>query len=155
MLASKQEIISAYQESTRRLEAIIGGVSEEEMRRTAYQGWTAKQLLCHLASTSGSAAFFIAMAQSGPGIGASFDVDRWNAEQVAARQDKALDDVMAELRAGHGASIKAVESAPDDLLLKQVPNFEGGMSPLADLIKGAATDHEAEHLDDLAKALRG
>jgi hypothetical protein len=143
MVASKQEIISAYQQSTRRLDGIIGGRSEEDLRKTVYPGWSAKQLLCHLASTSGSAAFFVVMAQSGQGMGAGFDVDRWNAEQVAARQDRPVEEIVAEFRAGH------------DLMAKQVPDFSGGMVALADLIKGSATDHEAEHLDDLEKALRG
>ena len=35
MVASKQEIISAYEESTRRLEAIVFGLSEEEMAAEA------------------------------------------------------------------------------------------------------------------------
>lgn len=155
MVASKQDIINAYQQSTRRLEGIVAGRSDEDLGTTVYPGWTAKRVLCHVASTSGSAAFFISMAQSGQGMGAGFDIDRWNAEQVAARQDKPLDEIMAEFRAGHESSIKAVEAAPDDLMAKQVPDFSGGMPALADLIKGSATDHEAEHLDDLEKALRG
>ena len=156
MVASKQDIVNAYEQSTRRLEGLISGCCQEDLKKTAYEGWTANQLICHMASTSGAAAFFISMAQaSGQGIGSGFDVDRWNAEQVAARQEKPLDEVLAELRAGHEASIKAVEAAPDDLLAKQVPDFSGGMSPLADLIKGSATEHEAMHLDDLEKALRG
>jgi uncharacterized protein (TIGR03083 family) len=156
MVASKQDIISAYQQSTRRLEGLVAACSPENLKKTAYPGWTAKQLICHMASTSGAAAFFISMAQaSGQGMGTGFDVDRWNAEQVAARQEKPLEEVLTEFRAGHEASIKAVEAAPDDLLAKQVPDFSGGMSPLADLIRGSATDHEALHLDDLEKALRG
>ena len=155
MVASKQEIIGAYQQSTRRLDGIVVGRSEEDLKKVVYPGWTAKQDLGHLASTSGSAAFFVMMAQSGQGMGAGFDVDRWNAEQVAARQDRPVEEIMAEFRTGHESSIKAVESAPDDLMAKQVPDFAGGMSALADMIKGSATDHEASHLDDLEKALRG
>ena len=155
MVASKQDIINAYQESTRRLDGIVAGRSEEDLMKTADGGWTAKQIICHLASTAGSAAFFVTMAQSGQGMGAGFDLDRWNAEQVAARQDKPLDEILAEFRAGHESSIKAVEAAADDLLAKQVPNFSGVMSALADMIQGSPTDHEAAHLDDLEKALRG
>ena len=154
MVASKQEIISVYQQSSRRLDGIVAGKSEEDLKKVVYQDWSAKQIVCHLASTSGSAGFFIMMAQSGQGMGAGFDIDRWNAEQVAARQDRPLEEIMAEFRAGHESSMKAVESAADDLMAKQVPDFSGGMLALADLIKGAATDHETGHLDDLEKALR-
>jgi uncharacterized protein (TIGR03083 family) len=155
MVASKQDIINAYQESTRRLEGIIAGRSEEDLKRAAAEGWTAKQTICHLASTAGSAGFFITMAQSGQGMGAGFDLDRWNAEQVAARQDKPLEEIVAEFRAGHESSIKAVEAVADDLLAKEVADFSGGMSALAEVIQGSPTDHEAAHLDDLEKALQG
>ena len=153
MVASKRDIIEAYHQSTRRLERIAAGRSEEDLKKTTYEGWTVKHLICHMASTSGAAAFFISMAQSGGGAGAGFDIDRWNAEQVATRRDKPLEEILAEFRAGHEASIKAVEAAPDDLLAKQVPDFSGGMSALADMIWGSATEHEAAHLDDLEKAL--
>jgi uncharacterized protein (TIGR03083 family) len=155
MVANKRDIIDAYQQSTRRLERIAAGRSEEDLRKATYEGWTAKHLICHMASTSGAAAFFISMAQSGGGMGTGFDVDRWNAEQVAARQGKPVEEVLAEFRTGHEASIKAVEATPDDLLAKQVPNFEGGMSALGDMIWGSATEHEAAHLDDLERALGG
>jgi uncharacterized protein (TIGR03083 family) len=155
MVASKQDIINAYQESTRRLEGIIAGRSEEDLKRAAAEGWTAKQIICHLASTAGSAGFFITMAQSGQGMGTGFDLDRWNAEQVAARQDKPLEEIVAEFRAGHESSIKAVEAAADDLLAKEVADFSGGTAALADVIHGSPTDHEAAHLDDLEKALQG
>jgi len=155
MVASKQDIINAYQESTRRLEGLVAGRSEEDLKKTVHPGWTARQLVCHLASTAGSAAFFVTMAQSGQGMGAGFDLDRWNAEQVAARQDKPLEEILAEFRAGHESSIKAVEAAADDLLAKEVADFSGGTSALADMIQGSPTDHEAAHLDELEKALRG
>jgi hypothetical protein len=64
-----------------------------------------------------------------------------------------LEEILAEFRTGHEASIKAVEAAPDDLLGKQMPDFSGGVSALADMIWGSATEHEAAHLDDLEKAL--
>lgn len=153
MVTSKQDIISAYQESTRRLEGILSGRSEDDLKRDANEGWTAKQVVCHLASTAGSAAFFIAMAQSGQSAAGGFDVDTWNAEQVAARQDRPLEEIVAEFRTGHEGSIKAVEEVADELLVKQVPDFSGGMSALADLIREAATEHEAEHLADLEKVL--
>lgn len=155
MVASKQDIISAYQESTRRLERLVAGRSEEDMKKAADSGWTAKDIICHLASTAGSAGFFITMAQSGQAMGAGFDLDRWNAEQVEARQDRPLDEILAELRAGHESSIKAVEAAADDLLAKEVADFSGGTSALAAVIHGSPTDHEAAHLDELEKALRG
>jgi len=155
MVASKQEIISAYQQSTRRLEGVVAGRSEEDLKKTVYPGWSAKQVLGHLASTSGSAAFFIRMARSGQGMDADFDYNRWNAEQVAARQDRPVEEIVAEFRAGHESSIKAVESAADDLMAKRVPYFSGEMLVVADMIKGSATQHEASHLDDLEKALGG
>ncbi len=155
MPPSKQEIIEAHNRIAGRLEALTSGLSEQDLAKSVYPGWTVKDLLCHLASTSAGAAFFIGMAQAGQqGMGPDFDIDSWNAEQVLARRSKSVGDLVAEFRAGYEASIKAVEAASDELLAKQVPNFEGGISSLAELAIVFPTGHTADHLNDIDRALR-
>ena len=154
MAPTKQQLVEAYEANTRRVEGIAARLKEQDLSKTVYAGWSVRDILCHLASTSGSAAYFIGMAQSGgQGVGSAFDIDKWNLEQVTARRGKSLGDVLQEFRTGHDAGTKAVEGASDELMAKQVPNFEGGMSSLADLIQGASTGHEAGHLDDVERAL--
>jgi hypothetical protein len=128
MVASKRGIIDAYQQSTRRLEKIAAGRSEADLKKTTYEGWTAKHLICHVASTSGAAAFFVSMAQSGGGMGAGFDIDRWNAEQVGPPGQAPGGD-LAEFRAGHEASIKAVEAAPTTSWQSRCPTSRAACLP--------------------------
>jgi hypothetical protein len=83
MVASKQDIVSAYQQSTHRLEGLVAGCSQEDLKKTAYEGWTARQLICHMAHFRCRLLHQHGPA-SGQGMGGGFDIDRWNAEQVAA-----------------------------------------------------------------------
>ncbi len=158
MATTKQEAIAAIRESVRRGSELAGRISENDWQRPVYSGgWNVKQTFAHLASMGGSPVFFIGMAQSGQGPpgGAGFDVDQFNGQQVAAREDKSPQELLEEYRAGHDAGMKAVEAASDDLLAKEVFNFQGGTSPVLEVIQNSATGHENEHLDDIERALKG
>lgn len=158
MATTKQEAIAAIHELVRRGAELAGRISENDWQRPVYSGgWNIKQTFAHLASMGGSPGFFISMAQSGQGPpgGAGFDVDEFNAQQVAARDDKSPQELLEEFRTSHDAGVKAVESASDDLLAKEIFNFRGGTSPVLEVIQTAATGHEQEHLDDIERALKG
>ena len=85
-----------------RADRIAASLSPADWDRATYeQGWTVKQAYCHLASLGASIPFFVHMAtnpQPPAGIGAGFDVDAWNAQQVAQRQDKTNQEILTELR---------------------------------------------------------
>ena len=78
--------------------------------------------------------FFIGMAQramsggsGGGGMGAGFDVNAFNNQQVAARKDKTVFDLLAEFRQGHEKGVEAIAAMPDELAAFQMPNpFEDG-----------------------------
>ena len=153
MPRSRQEIIDAHNAVTERLAAAASGLSEEDFARTVYEGWPVKDVLCHLASGSAAGAFFIAIARSGrQGPDAGFDLDRWNQDRVAERRSKPVRDLVAEFRAGHEASIKALHEASDDLLAQEVQS-DVGVTLLADMLYITAAEHDAGHLDDLERAL--
>jgi hypothetical protein len=85
MATTREEAIAAIRESVQRGSELVGRISESDWQRPVYSGgWNVKQTFAHLASLSGSAAFFIGMAQGGQGPpgGADFDVDQFNAQQV-------------------------------------------------------------------------
>src|SRR2546422_7229010 len=83
-------------------------------------GWSARQILCHMASSSGMAGFVLNMANApaggGGGLGANFDIDSFNAQQVAARQDKTPEDLLAEISASFQRDAGAIRAAEDSTL---------------------------------------
>lgn len=157
-MPTKQEVIDSYRRVVERGEKLAAGLSEEDWQKPVYgSDWSVKQTFCHLASVGLAPLMFIGMAQrpAGEGGGSGFDVNAWNAEQVKARQDRPVGEIMQEFRDSHAGGIRVLESAADDVLARQIPSLLGGMAPAIDAIKVSGSDHEMGHLDDIERALRG
>jgi hypothetical protein len=160
MVTIKQDFAKAVDAFVNRAESIAASLSPAEWQKTVYEGgWNVKQVYCHLAAMAGSASFFINMAASPPppsgGGQGGFDVDAWNAREVAARQDKPIEEILAELKLGYAKSIKAVEATSDELLAKHMTMPWGISGTLAELLMTSVTGHSAEHLNDVERAVRG
>jgi len=167
-MASKQDVSESLMLSVQRAEKMAANLTEADFAKPVYGAegpeWTVKDIFAHLASLGASPAFFIGMAQramssssggGGGGMPADFDVNAFNNQQVAARKDKTLFDLLAEFRQGHEKGVEMIAAMPDELLTFQMPNpFQGGMSTALEMIEGSCCDHEAQHLMDIAQALR-
>ncbi len=162
-MTTKQDASESLMLNVQRAEKMAAGLSEADLAKTIYNNpdWTVKDVFAHLASMGASPIFFIGMAQramsstGGSGGGPGFDVDAFNNQQVASRKDKTIFELLAEFRQGHEQGVKAIGDTPDDVLTFQMPNpFAGGMSCALEMIAGSCGDHEAQHLMDIAQALR-
>jgi hypothetical protein len=156
MPAAKADIIEVIRGTQGEVEKLVSAAAESAWSKAVYdQGWNAKQLLCHIASTSGVGAFLINMAKA-PGSGgmsADFDVDAWNVQAVGARQHKAIAEILEEIRGNCQRDIESVESAPGDLLTQPFKPPWGEEGSLADVIVGSIEEHLMTHVRDLAKAV--
>lgn len=155
MGASRRSVIEALDAARREAERLVETAPAEAWTGIVYEdGWNARQLLAHMASTSGVASFLLMMARSPAGGGmAGFDNDRFNAEQVAMREGRSPADLLDEIRANIARDIAAVEGAPDDLLFKHYQAPWDAEGPLADVIVESPNRHWRGHLDELAAAL--
>jgi hypothetical protein len=155
MPASKTNIIDVIRGTQDEVEKLVSSAAETAWSKPVYdQGWNAKQLLCHIASTSGVAGFLVVMAKApgSDGMGADFDVDAWNVQAVAARQDKPIAETLEELCGNCQRDIDSIQNAPDDLLAQHFRAPWGAEGPLADVIVGSIEEHLMMHVRDLAKA---
>jgi hypothetical protein len=159
-VATKQEIIDAVQAFAQRADKIAAGLSASDWEKAVYErGWTVKQVYSHLASMSGAIPFFVNMAKNPPpaaggGDGGGFDIDAFNAQQVALRQSKSTDEIVAEIRTGFEGSLKFLDSVSDDLLAKEMTTPLDLAGTLGDILVQAVTGHNDEHLDDIERAVR-
>ena len=159
-MATKQELADTVRGFIQRADKIAAGLSSADWEKTTYeQGWTVKQAYCHLASLGASIPFFVNMAtnpQSAASIGAGFDVDAWNAQQVTQRQGKSNEEVLSELRTGFENSLKFLDGVSDEVLaIETTSAFSGQQGTLADILVGSFTGHHGVHLDDIERAVRG
>jgi hypothetical protein len=156
MPASKTDIVAAIRNTQREVEELASSAAESAWSNPVYeQGWNAKQLLYHVASTSGVAGFLVGMAKApgAGGMGGDFDIDAFNAQQVAARQDKPIAEILEEVRGNCQRDTESVQNAPDDLLMQHFKAPWGAEGPLADVIVGSIEEHLMMHVRDLAKAV--
>ena len=158
-MATRQELANTVRGFIQRADKIAAGLSPADWEKTTYeQGWTVKQAYCHLASLGASIPFFVNMVtnpQLASSIGAGFDVDAWNAQQVAQRQGKSNEQVLTELRTGFENSLKFLDGVSDEVLaIETTSAFSGQRGTLADILVGSFTGHHGVHLDDIERAVR-
>ena len=154
MSATRDDVIGAIRSAQDEVEGLVSSAPESAWSKHVYeQGWNARDLLCHIASTSGIAGFLIGMAKGSGGMGTDFDIDAWNAQAVAERRGKPVSEVVGEVRDNCGRDIESVQSAPDDLLAQDFRAPWGVEGSLADVIVGSINGHFMTHVRDLEKAV--
>jgi hypothetical protein len=159
MVTTKQDIVKAVGAFVDRAEGTAASLSPADWQKTVYKdGWNVKQVYCHLAAMGGSSAFLINMAVSPPpssgGGQGGFDVNAWNAHEVGARQDRQVEEILAELKSGYAKGIGVVEATSDELLAKQMTVPWGASGTLAEILIGSVVGHNAEHLNDIERAVQ-
>ena len=153
MLPTRQEIIDCFNHAAERMERVASDLSEQDLDNAVYAGWTAREVLCHLADGSQAARSFIARAeQDQPRVNPDFDQDDDNESRVAEWRDKPLSDLLAAFEKGTEASLDAIESVSDELLARQV-NPGVGRRTLADQLRDVA-GHTIDHVNDIERALK-
>ena len=162
MATGREDAVRTIRAAGDELERLVHSAGKGAWSNEAYEGWTAKQLLCHIASTSGVAGFVLVLARN-PGMtpgqqlpsrsGGGFDQVEWNAQQVAMRQERPLEEVLEEIRGHLQGGIESVQAAPDELLgthFRAPWEIEG---TVAEVIAESVRGHLIMHLRDLAAAL--
>jgi len=159
-VATRQEIVDTVRGFIQRADKTAAGLSPADWERTTYeQGWTVKQAYCHMASMGGTIHYFVNMAKNPPppsgGGGGGFDVDAFNAMQVAQRQGRSTEEILTELRTGFESGLKFLDTVGDELLAQEMITPFSEPGPLSDILIQSFTGHLGEHLDDIERAVRG
>ncbi len=156
-MSSKEEVVGVIEKLLGEIEQAVESMPEERWSKGVNDGgWNARELLCHIASTSGVAGLALAMAQmpSAPGLGAGFDNDAFNAQQLAMRKDKSPAELVGEVRSRFERDIAAVRKATDDVIRKHYKAPWETEGELGDVIVESLNGHLGMHLAELRAATR-
>ena len=156
---SRDDLIAALESDAESLESAVSALPEEAFERGVYEhGWNARQLLAHIAAIEWTYPRLIERAEQRTagddvpqGDGAGFDMDAYNAKQVARRDDLPVEQLMTEFRRNRAATIDAVRGA-DEALLAQATRSAGGVEgTLLDVLISVTVGHVRDHADDLLR----
>ena len=154
---TREDLIAALQEDSEEFQEAVGQLPAEAFERGVYeQGWNARQLLAHIAAIEWTYPRLIERAEQRAeggdvpqGGGAGFDMDAYNAKQVARREDQPVEQLLTEFRRNRAETIDAIRAADDELLLQPTRSAGGVEGTLLDVLIGVAVGHVREHVGDL------
>jgi len=116
-------------------------------RRTA-DGWTVKEVYCHLLATAQGMNMFLPALRNlpdGADLGALFDIDDINAKGVAANIDKAPAELVDGIAQAYEALVPVIEGLDPALMEKRI-TFGVYKMPVADLAATAIVLHGLAHV---------
>lgn len=156
-MASKQEIIAAIREGIERTEATFGALTDEQLGVTVHEGdggWTARQVLAHLAGRAQGHQMLLSMATGAAPAGfGGLDVNHWNQQIVDERASRSRDELLQEFRQTHEALIENVRELPDGAFETLIPSPRGGEVALGDMLAGSGGRHSVNHTVEVEQAL--
>jgi hypothetical protein len=157
-MATRQEIISTIEALDADLQRTVTGMPDAAWFDGIYEsGWNARQLLSHIASTSGVTSFILNMAQA-PSLpasdprGGAFNIDDFNKMQVEMRAGKSVEEVLAEIRSNLQRDIGVVQATDETLLNQHFKAPWDAEGLVGDMIVSSLHEHLGMHLADLKSA---
>ena len=128
----------------------IAGLSYLELTQTPiYEGWTIKDVLAHLAGWDEYAINTIPLiAQDRADELPPLDVDAYNRESLAARQDKLLAEILDELKISHRRLLDLILELDHEEIDKRHER-RGRIITIRSYVINVLMEHEREHALDI------
>lgn len=160
ILTKKMALIEEVRSSWWQLQQVLEMLDEPEMTRIAIQdGWTAKDIIAHIAFWERNMLGWLNEAARGErpsrsdsGLTAA-DVDKMNAANYEENVQRPLHDVLKEAAEVHKALMDAILALPEDPNDRQYALWEDGKPPWS-MIEGNTSEHYAEHIGPIEDYLR-
>lgn len=140
-MTTREDLIDGYRMIIREAERVTSSFSADDWAKPVHgdEGWNRKQIYCHLAATAEITPGFLgnlANAEEGADAGAGLDIDAFNAQMVAAKQDLSPEELMKAFTAGWEALIEFTQNMPDEqfTMKRRFGEVEGTVGDLLDSV---------------------
>ena len=132
---------------------VVAPMDAERGRILVNPGWTAQDLLAHLAAAElGHCAVVQRLLVGGDTVLPGFNLDTYNNAEVQARRHLGLEELLAEYKANRAATLAFLASIADHDRDKAGPHPRGFDTTVEGVFRVIAI-HEKRHLRDLQVAL--
>ena len=153
---NRADVVAALEADAAAVAETVSGLPDRRWNAGVYEnGWTARQLLAHIAAIEWTYPKLIEQARdsaasgAGESSGGGFDMDAYNRRQVEKRADAPVADLLDEFSSNRAATIAALREAEDELLAQPTRSAGGVQGTLLQVFASVAVDHVREHLADL------
>lgn len=155
-MPDKGTITAAIQQGIADVEATFGGLSDAQLATQVHTepgGWTARDILAHLAGREQVYAMMRQAASGGDNPFATIsNFGDWNQARVDERAGVSRDDLLTEFRAVHEALLAKVQEQSDEELAASVA-LSSRTATLGDLMYASGGTHSSGHAKDVAQAV--
>ena len=148
---TKDELLRAIQKSRAELEAVLAGLTEEQMTDPGVMGdWSVKDILSHLTAWEAETVTLLAKTKQGkqPAAGHSDkEIDALNARWYKENKNRPLNHVLADHAGVRKQLLRQLESCSEAELNAPRPWLKN--RAVGEWVIGDTFEHEAEHLMSL------
>jgi Mycothiol maleylpyruvate isomerase N-terminal domain len=173
---SKAILLEALRSSEEEVLAKLRALTEADFEQGRYEnGWSARQILAHVASIEWTYPRLIDVAKQRTGTPAEDPpaqeprgqqqeeaqppartarggIGDYNERQVGKRANASVTELLAEFEKNRAATIEAVEAADETLLTAPIRSAGGITGALANVIQAVAVLHVLGHVNDIVGA---
>ena len=157
---TRDDLLAALRDDAARLPQVVAAIGADDLERGVYEnGWSARQLLAHLAAIEWTYPRLIEQARSPAeprptsSASGSFDMDAYNHRQVSNRADATIPELLAEFARNRQSTITAIADAEQELLNQPTRSAGGAQGTLLDVLTNVTVEHVRTHLSDLESAV--
>lgn len=153
-MATKQELIDGVRFLAREARRAASHFDDQHWNRKTVDGWTVKEVYCHLLSTAQGMTMFLPMVQNlpeGADLGAMFNIDDINAQGVAANVQKTPAELVEGIVQAYEALVPVVEGLDQGLLDKRI-KYGVYALPVSEVAASAIVLHGLAHTYHCASA---
>jgi uncharacterized damage-inducible protein DinB len=153
-MTTRQAIIETIQQANDQTQQTFAVMSEAQAQmRVGDGGWTAKEVLAHMAGRQPTYQRLIDRAGSNQqAFSGRVDPDAWNESLVIVRREQPLQDILREFLTVHEEVIAQVKAMSEERLAQPIQLPQGEMT-LGELLKLAAGNHTLNHLKEVRLAV--
>lgn len=155
-MASKQELTEGIRFVAREARRAASHFDDEHWSRKTVDGWTVKEVYCHLLSSTEGMTMFLPAVQNlpeGADLGAMFNVDDVNAQGVTSNIQKTPAELVEGTARAYEALVPVIEGLDQALLDKRIKFSVYHMDmPVSELAATAIVLHGLAHTYHCASA---
>ena len=147
-MATKQELIDGVRFVASEARRAASNFDDEHWNRKTGDGWTVKEVYCHILATAQGMTGFLPAIQNlpeGGDLNSMFNIDDINAQGVARNSNRTSAELVDEIAQAYEGLVPVIEGLSQELLDRRIKLFTAYPMPVSELAASAIILHGLAH----------